>query len=471
MHRARDDARDDAKMRWAENSTSTVARLARSPHTLTMLACGAVALAVATHAFANDANDARWTTEDGIRRGATGALGAYLAYGALQGPATHMTRPHAAVWKVVHAAFTMYLLALIVLLFQTPADAQKMLKFFWDDLGTPQPTRSYGGDCRVYTPGHRSGSFGIVYETLFDEFTVAHVLGWFGKAVAIRDWGLLWAYSIAFELCELTFEHWQPNFNECWWDMWVWDVMICNLLGICAGMWLVKFMRGKFHDWSGKKASSRSAAAKEPPRSPVRGALKTVLTSLTPASVDYYTWRPTGSPSRFLKCAFLVFCGLVFDLNLFFMKFVLHVPPSHNFCLYRLGLWFAMSNIAIREYYVFIETPDVGEAKLGPNAWLALAVLIVEFLVVVKNGRGKFTAPWPRHVVIAWIVAVTTTAAYLISWQRKLNAAAERERDAELSPLEGSTRESKARAPARKSSSKKERAPNARSARPTRQSA
>ena len=160
----------------------------------------------------------------------------------------------------------------------------------------------------------------------------------------------------------------------------------------------------------------------------MRGALKTVLTSLTPASVDHYTWRPTGSPSRFLKCAFLVFCGLVFDLNLFFMKFVLHVPPSHNLCLYRLGLWFAMSNIAIREYYVFIETPDVGEAKLGPNAWLALAVLIVEILVVVKNGRGKFTAPWPRHVVIAWIVAVTTTAAYLISWQRKLNAAAERER-------------------------------------------
>ena len=74
---------------------------------------------------------------------------------------------------------------------------------------------------------------------------MAHVLGWFGKAVAIRDWGLLWAYSIAFELCELTFEHWQPNFNECWWDMWVWDVMICNLSGICAGMWLVKFARGK----------------------------------------------------------------------------------------------------------------------------------------------------------------------------------------------------------------------------------
>lgn len=33
----------------------------------------------------------------------------------------------------------------------------------------------------------------------------------------------------------------------------MWDVMICNLLGICVGMWFVKFMCGKFYDWSGKK--------------------------------------------------------------------------------------------------------------------------------------------------------------------------------------------------------------------------
>ena len=44
-----------------------------------------------------------------------------------------------------------------------------------------------------------------------------------------------WFISIAFELCELTFQHWLPNFNECWWDSWVLDVLVCNAIGIYAG--------------------------------------------------------------------------------------------------------------------------------------------------------------------------------------------------------------------------------------------
>lgn len=155
---------------------------------------------------------------------------------------------------------------------------------------------------------------------------------------------------------------------------------------------------------------------KESSRSSVRGALKTVLTSFTSASVDYYMWCFIGLFSWFLKCVFFVFCGLVFDLNLFFMKFVLYVSSSYNFCLYCFGLWFVMFNIAIREYYVFIEILDVGEVKFGLNVWLVFVVFIVEFLVVVKNGCGKFIVFWFRYVVIAWIVVVTTTAVYLILW-------------------------------------------------------
>lgn len=44
-----------------------------------------------------------------------------------------------------------------------------------------------------------------------------------------------WFISIAFELCELTFQHWLPNFNECWWDSWVLDVLVCNAIGIYTG--------------------------------------------------------------------------------------------------------------------------------------------------------------------------------------------------------------------------------------------
>ncbi len=51
------------------------------------------------------------------------------------------------------------------------------------------------------------------------------------QALVIRDWAMLWVLSIGFELMELTFQHMLPNFNECWWDSWVLDVAVCNLLG------------------------------------------------------------------------------------------------------------------------------------------------------------------------------------------------------------------------------------------------
>jgi hypothetical protein len=38
--------------------------------------------------------------------------------------------------------------------------------------------------------------------------------------------------SVMFELMELTFQHWLPNFNECWWDSWILDVLICNNIGV-----------------------------------------------------------------------------------------------------------------------------------------------------------------------------------------------------------------------------------------------
>jgi hypothetical protein len=37
-----------------------------------------------------------------------------------------------------------------------------------------------------------------------DAFVVAHALGWWGKALLLRNTQLLWVYSIAFELLEAS---------------------------------------------------------------------------------------------------------------------------------------------------------------------------------------------------------------------------------------------------------------------------
>ena len=110
------------------------------------------------------------------------------------------------------------------------------------------PERSYGADCRLYVPDHPTNRFKNLYvwyllnlnnslplyfllkqsclyhrhslciinlkayyafglqffqDTIFDEFFLAHIFGWWGKAILIRNQPLLWVLSIGFELLEV----------------------------------------------------------------------------------------------------------------------------------------------------------------------------------------------------------------------------------------------------------------------------
>ncbi len=48
----------------------------------------------------------------------------------------------------------------------------------------------------------------MMQETLFDEFVIAHTLGWWGKAIMVRNLPLLWVLSIGFELMEVGQPPW-----------------------------------------------------------------------------------------------------------------------------------------------------------------------------------------------------------------------------------------------------------------------
>jgi hypothetical protein len=43
----------------------------------------------------------------------------------------------------------------------------------------------------------------MMQDTLFDEFVIAHILGWWGKAIMVRNLPLLWVLSIGFEVMEV----------------------------------------------------------------------------------------------------------------------------------------------------------------------------------------------------------------------------------------------------------------------------
>lgn len=80
-----------------------------------------------------------------------------------------------------------------------------------------------------------------VVKPKLDVFVLAHTIGWAGKAIILRDYNLCWILSVAFEVMEILLQYKFPNFEECWWDRWLLDVLITNWLGIYIGMSICKY--------------------------------------------------------------------------------------------------------------------------------------------------------------------------------------------------------------------------------------
>lgn len=189
------------------------------------------------------------TQDDRIRLGFVCTALVFLGYCMVQMRDSLILRPHPAFWRVVHGAGILYLLALVVLLMQNADGARALARFFMTSLDEDGPpldnSRVYAADCRLRTPGHPNGEYYVVRETLWDIFMIAHAVGWWGKALMLRDWKLAMTMSIMWELIEYSFQHQLPNFAECWWDHWIIDVLVCNLGGLALGMFTCRWLESK----------------------------------------------------------------------------------------------------------------------------------------------------------------------------------------------------------------------------------
>lgn len=65
----------------------------------------------------------------------------------------------------------------------------------------------------------------------------------------MRDWYVAWTCSAVFELLELTFRYWLPNFYECWWDTLLLDLFGCNFIGILLGSYTLKYFGVSKINW------------------------------------------------------------------------------------------------------------------------------------------------------------------------------------------------------------------------------
>uniref|UniRef100_A0A1X7V5L5 Phosphatidylserine synthase n=1 Tax=Amphimedon queenslandica TaxID=400682 RepID=A0A1X7V5L5_AMPQE len=225
-----------------------------------------------------------------------------------------------AMWRVVLALLIVYIgLLLVFILFQTPDDARYFLTFYDSSLGVSLPERTYAEDCRIYTPDHPDGMFAHFMDKM-DIFVTSHLVGWFAKALIVRDVWLLNIVSIAFELLEYTLECQLPNFGECWWDHWILDFAVCNGLGIYFGM---------------------------------------------------------------LACRYFNLEWLLQELNGFYLKTILWIPPNHSINIMRQCLYAFCGAAAIKEIYHFLQSNKTSSIGSNHFSWLVFTALIVETLIVI----------------------------------------------------------------------------------------
>jgi phosphatidylserine synthase 2 len=219
--------------------------------------------------------------------------------------------------------------------------------------------------------------------------------------MVIRDTTILWVASISWELVEMLFKHMLPNFNECWWDQWILDVLLCNGLGIYLGSKLCRKLEVMSYDWKGVHEFPTYG-----------GKLKRVAMQFLPESWINVRWRKTASLKRFFGVHFLIVLISLQELNSFFLKTLLWVPASHYLNIVRLAFWFLFSVPCLRQIYLFMADPTV--KSIGRQTFLSALILLTELLIIIKFSTGEFVDPMGDNEWILLWVMVTVYVAFSI---------------------------------------------------------
>eukprot|EP00697_Spironema_sp_BW2_P007767 gnl/Spiro4/22142_TR10903_c0_g1_i1.p1 gnl/Spiro4/22142_TR10903_c0_g1~~gnl/Spiro4/22142_TR10903_c0_g1_i1.p1 ORF type:complete len:461 (-),score=94.21 gnl/Spiro4/22142_TR10903_c0_g1_i1:60-1355(-) len=377
-----------------ETNDYLLSEVFQKPHTVTLFFI--MALIVATVPFYYQQTVS--ATQDNVKRGFLMMGVVYIMYSTMQPRDVPFTRPHPLIWRMFTGVIVIYVLVLVFVLYQSVDDVRFFLTYLDPTLNQPLPEKDYAANCDVYTPHDPHSYFKNVSECLFDRFVPAHFLGWWIKALVIRDPYMCWFLSILFELMEITFSHMLPNFKECWWDSIVLDILLCNGGGIICGGFTLQFLAAKQYNWVGLSQIPN-----------VSGKIKRVLSQFSPENWTVFKWDIFKSANRFASFWILVLTATVLDLNAFFLKYILWIPYTHEFNVYRLWLWAVIAAMGVRQYYDYIigVTPTMGQVT-----WLACAGILLEFLICIKMGVGMFPLPTPEYII--WFWALFATAVVLL---------------------------------------------------------
>ena len=200
----------------------------------------------------------------------------------------------------------------------------------------------------------------------------------------MRDWYVAWACSIGFEICEITFRHWLPNFYECWWDHLCLDLFGCNLIGIILGHYTLQYFGSTRINWVYDPTQATKRKVNED--GSCSSQLYTFVDKIRPAVFEKYEWRALQNMNNFRGVVAFVVFVLMIDCNNFFLKFVLWVPPEHKLLMFRVGLWGFCSLATSKEWFEYSQNDYCH--RLGPFAWMTMFTIGIETMIVLKMSEG-----------------------------------------------------------------------------------
>jgi len=147
-------------------------------------------------------------------------------------------------------------------------------------------------------------------------------------------------------------------------------------------------------------------------RKGVSGRVANFAKIFVPYKFEKYEWEIFSSLRHFGASLILLAAVSVVDLNAFFLKFLLWIPPRNLLNTYRLTIWFLTSIPSIREWYQYCFAKDF--KPLGTQCWIVIAMIITESLLTFKFSEGLFYKPFPYEVSMGWTIAIIILIAWAI---------------------------------------------------------
>ncbi|XP_075261292.1 phosphatidylserine synthase 2-like [Convolutriloba macropyga] len=384
---------DDGKVKFYDDGSLSIAPL-WSYHTFTVLVVLISILVYEALFVSSDVNSSY-----NVRRGILAGASAYICYGITQNDNGPFHRPHPAFWRFVLCVSLLYELGVIFVLFQNIDDARS---FVWEldpNLGNPLEEQNYGHSCSLWDTS-LDDPLGNFWEKC-DIFILAHVAAWWAKMLIVRSVWLCLIMSFLFECLEYSLEHQLPNFGECWWDHWILDFVVCNGLGIWLGCLCLRYLNERNYHWRTLWSIPS-----------MKGKLSRVFLQFTPYYWTEFHWNPFLSFQRYVSLTAVVWLFLIAEINSFYLKSLFWLPTAHYLNVIRLCILSFAAASSCAEYYMF--TTDVNCVKMGQQAWVLVAIVATEILVIFKFSRDLITKVPPNYVIICWAIIIALWLGYAV---------------------------------------------------------